>query len=38
MDAGASAERAVQIASERALGTGGKITVLHIEPPLRVVA
>jgi ATP-dependent protease HslVU (ClpYQ) peptidase subunit len=38
MDAGASPERAVEIACDRALGTGGKITVLHIEPPLRAVA
>lgn len=38
LDAGCSPERAVEIACQRALGTGGKITVIHLEPPLRAVA
>lgn len=38
MDAGLSAEAAVEIASRRDPHTGGKITVLHLEPKLKEVA
>ncbi len=37
MDMGADAERAIEITSQRDVWTGGKITVLHLEPALSVV-
>lgn len=38
MDLGASPEQAVVIACSRDIMTGGTITVIHLEPPLRAVA
>jgi ATP-dependent protease HslVU (ClpYQ) peptidase subunit len=38
MDLGASPEDAVKIACERDMLSGGTITTLHLEPPLKTVA
>lgn len=38
MEAGKTPEQAVEIAAKRDTNTGGKITVLHLEPAVRAVA